>query len=576
MECRKLHCSMTRTLQNRHCHSFVTNSTGLAFEVTITLTPSASNSSVHLEEISSLKQVARNIRTAFLLQGSTASGWDVQVDHFRVIAQAQKDNALSEPEKELNVTCIKVDIKFASIWSEPAEDLEARLFALTHSLWNVSVDGKPKQSFRAAPLYISERQGNKTTIFSNVGLYTSDSTTVEYAIDIPDRIIQGFVTEVLEADSYLPVTEVLKCAKVYFNISKKNEIDNVPLRINETSGTAFHVRSNRFISFESFRVEDVGAVAVCADKLYGQLDVVVLNPTALGSTFSSQLGAVAVVCQAATGLFLVLVLLLFCLFPELRTLGGKTTMGFVATLLLAVLLLEVGMYMKKMPSLCVLFGIGTHFFFLSAFTWVLVCAFHAFRVARHVFAASNPDECENKSRLYAKHVAVSFVIPSAVVVATLLGNFVGNPNNCFLDLGYGREICFVSNRWSLGLAAIFPICLVLLVTLLLFVIAARGNPADVTRERKASSRRHFRHFVMHVAIVGLMGLTWLVGIFAFLVDVEVLRYGFLALCPLLGVAVFLAFVCNKRVLALYQARFFSCCLKKRYDKHIQKFAPIDT
>lgn len=572
---------MTRTLRNRQCVPLVTNSTGLFYDVAISLTPSDLHHPVYLKDKSSLKQVARNIRTAFLLQGSTTSGWDIQIDHLRVNAQAKQVDGHfsgnnSEDEGVLQVIRFKVHIQFGSMWPELAENLESRLSALMHSQWNVSVDGKPKRSFRATPLYVNADKENATETFSSVRLYASDDNILEYAVDISDRQIQASDDPPLGTDFYLLVSEALRCAKVSFCVSNETEPADAQLRVNASTGMAYHVPSNKFISFDFVELRDDCVVLVCADQLYDSLDTLVdpLVPEH-GNHFSAQLGEVSMVCKTLSVVCLCLVLFTYGLFPELRTLPGKKTVGLAVTLLLAMLLLEVGVFLVELPIGCMVVGVLAHFFLLSAFTWITISSFHAYRVFRRAMAPGL-DEREYNTNIILKYVVVAMVLPAVIVAVTLLGNLVASQNDCAFDVGYGNGVCFLSNHWSVILSAILPISVAVVLTLFLCLVTACA-PARLTREeRKEAARPHRHQFALNVRISALMGVAWLTGMAAGLTDLEVLWYIFVVLSCLLGVCVFIEFVCNRRVLKLYRSRFFQCCKREKRYKKDHKFTAIET
>ena len=246
----------------------------------------------------------------------------------------------------------------------------------------------------------------------------------------------------------------------------------------------------------------------------------------------------------------------------------------MVTLLLTMLLLELGVLAADFPVGCVVVGVLAHFFLLSASTWIAISSLHAYRVFRRAIVSS-PEGFENGSHTFIRYVAVALVLPAVVVAVTLLGNLLASRSDCVHDLGYGKGACFLSSRWSVILSAILPISVVVLLILVLYLLAVRAL-AKTTRERQKTSHQHRRRFVVHVRISALMAVTWLTGMSAVLVDPEILWYVFVVLCGLLGVHVFVEFVCNQRVLKLYRNRFSPCCQRERRYKKDQRFSPIDT
>ena len=61
------------------------------------------------------------------------------------------------------------------------------------------------------------------------------------------------------------------------------------------------------------------------------------------------------------------------------------------------------------------------------------------------------------------------------------------------------------------------------------------------------------HVCWHVC--SCSGINWLAGVLTAVIDSVVVWYIFIVLCGLQGLYVFIAFVCNKRVLSLYKDLF---------------------
>jgi hypothetical protein len=245
--------------------------------------------------------------------------------------------------------------------------------------------------------------------------------------------------------------------------------------IDEKTGSVIHMPSNRTINFEFVQVvRDPGQVYVCASQLYERLDglkvalpdMTLPDLTALKLEGDSLLlpGKVLMACQAVSLLCLALVLLTLCVFTELLTLHGKLTLGLTLSTFLAVLVPGVGAgRADELPAgWCVAVGVICHYCLLSAFCWLAASAYNAAREASREAHAQRQRQHGNKSGLFLKLVAVCAILPAVVVSVTLLVNHVvpSRHDHCQLRLGYGVGICFLSNAWSLWLAAVLPVCLV--------------------------------------------------------------------------------------------------------------------
>ncbi|XP_076458580.1 latrophilin receptor-like protein A [Babylonia areolata] len=342
------------------------------------------------------------------------------------------------------------------------------------------------------------------------------------------------------------------CSKVLVDVSGDSFPGNT-FTLNENTGSLFHRLSGRTISFQYVEVLQNGKVLVCADQIYGSL---ASSPTLAlpENLFSPSMITVSVVCQSLSVVSLFLVLCTYCLFPELRTLPGKNTLALVLTLLLAMLTFQLGVARVEFPTACVVLGVLIHYLLLSSFTWMLVCSFHMYRIFTRLLhhAHIHIHRADQDRWTLARYAMVATAGPALVVCLTLLANYLANRrDSCSMDLGYGVGICYLSNRWSLLLASVLPISLMMLVNLVLFlctVVALR--PISLTRKR--SVRHQHRQLLVFIRMSSLTGINWLAGLAAASIDSPIMWHAFNVLCGLQGLYVFAAFICNRRVFLLYR------------------------
>ena len=578
---------MARALRYRQCQSMVTNATGLSYDVAISLVPSDPQP-VLLEGKSSLKRVARNIRTAFMLQGSAASGWHVQTAFFRVVARTGEARPFpSDGGGILDVSRLTVHIRFTSMWPEPAEALESRLLALTRSQWNISVDGRPKRSFTASLLNTKIPNVMVDMFYDVSDVLTSDGF-MEYAVDIPDRVIQSCDTPLLETNYHARVSPALACAKVAFNLSTTTDAgDSSVLEFDKESGSVRHLPSGKVIGFEFVEMRDDGVVLVCTDQLYDDSCGTSFGSSRLvKSGFSSDMVIVSVTFQTLTVTYLLVVFVIYSMFHELRTLSGKNAMGLVGTLFSATLLVGVGTLGVNSTVACLIVGVASHFFLLSAFVWVTICTVHAYLDLRSsVYSSPERNRSCNTIRVFIGYLSLSLVIPAVVVAITLAASHrqnEGNGSAAFRFGGYGNGVCLLSDRWSIILAAILPVLAVFVVTVILYVLAVR-TLAQVSRERKEDPRQSYQRFVALGSVSLLMVIVWMMGLLAWALNVDTLWYVFVVLSGVLAVYISIVLLAKKRVLELCKTRLSAsrccrCCV--RQDKYAFKpdhrFTPIET
>ncbi|XP_076453455.1 latrophilin receptor-like protein A [Babylonia areolata] len=337
------------------------------------------------------------------------------------------------------------------------------------------------------------------------------------------------------------------------------------LSLDRETGEVYHSPSDQTISFQFVELGQDDVVMVCVDQLYAKHSRLSSSPLVLEKFFSTEMIYASVACQSLSVVGLFLVLLTYCLFAELRSLPGKNTMGLVTSLLVAMLLFEVGVARVEILALCTLLGVLIHFALLSAFTWMVICSLHMYRVFAHVLASRHhlqSDSNQQQSRLFVKHVLLSLLVPAVIVGATLAGNWLAYRQGwvCVwpelaegeVYVGYGRGICYVSNTPSLIAASVVPVCLAVGVNALLFLLTV-VRLRHLNHEAKLATQGQRRQLGLYVRMSTLTGINWLVGIATAAIDNVVIWYVFIVLCGLQGFYVFVAFVCNRRVFSLYRA-----------------------
>ncbi|KAL8586193.1 hypothetical protein ACOMHN_057755 [Nucella lapillus] len=587
-QCRPVQCSMTRQLHEGQCRSIVTNSSGIFYDLSLSLTPAHPEEPLQMSGTGPLTRVARNIRTAFLLQGSHTTGWHVMTHRFRVIAETEggaaahgSRRAPSHPQGRasssqglLRVLCFKVHIKFCSTWPEPSEALENRLFTMTTSEWSFAVDGWNKREFKASPVYIEGSQKEKKDkSFRFVTLLSSRGEIKDFVVDIPDSYIESHGGDLLETNYYLPISEALRCPRVSFNLSQENEFGEPLVVLNETSGTVHHTPSDKYVSFQYVEMGQDGDISVCADQLFDD-GVPEVRPDFPVQFFSAQLFVTTISCQALSVFCLVLVLMTYVVFAELRTMAGKNLLGLVSTLTLAIALTGASVFGVGSSRGCQALGIAGHFFLLSAFTWGLIGLFHSYHLL-HSTSQCRLERCLNEPRTFRRYVLVSLLVPAVMVAVTVVSNVLDSQGDCRTHLGYGTALCFLSS-YSSFIVTLCASLLVILSSAGMSIWALREQRTIFPRDRSESFRQHFHHFMAQVFLTMVMAAAVVVQMVSVMRDSEALWYVSLMLHCGLALSVLAIFLCRRRTLKLWTAWFSASFVCGSGRSHGHKFSPVDT
>nr|XP_006821924.1 PREDICTED: uncharacterized protein LOC102805739 [Saccoglossus kowalevskii] len=242
-------------------------------------------------------------------------------------------------------------------------------------------------------------------------------------------------------------------------------------------------------------------------------------------------------------------------FEELRTVPGLCIMSLTVSLFLAQLLFLIGADKTEIYALCAIIAITLHYLNLSNFSWMNVLAYDAFKT----FSVKSS---KFKSYRSSKSQIVYYSIygwgsPLLIVIPCVILNFCGCVDFLF---GYGYVVCWIINPYSLLFAFIIPIALILIVNTCFYISAIYHIRQTKQAVRRNSHRkRSDSDTAIYVKMSTVMGFAWIFGLIASFTDSGVFWVIFIIMISLQGVFIFVAFVCNKRVRALYRKRHPRCC-----------------
>ncbi|XP_038052046.1 uncharacterized protein LOC119724847 [Patiria miniata] len=253
---------------------------------------------------------------------------------------------------------------------------------------------------------------------------------------------------------------------------------------------------------------------------------------------------------------LVVTIATYVAFPTLRrNAAGKALMSLVAALFLAQFTMLVGLNRTDVPALCVTFAISSHFFWLAAFFWMNILAVDIYRTFGIGTSLSDPNV-----RSFLRYALYGWGAPTLIVATVAILSFC----DCVdADVSYGTaHACWVGNGTANLLSFGLPIVVILCSNAVLFSLTVAG----VKRTRMASKRMNITQgqsgsaakrpnndLFLYLKLTAIMGFTWVFGFVASFSGVEFFWYPYIALNSLQGALVCLAFVCNRRVLAMWRS-----------------------
>ena len=257
----------------------------------------------------------------------------------------------------------------------------------------------------------------------------------------------------------------------------------------------------------------------------------------------------SLICITISLLSLVCTFSVYCMFPTLRTIGGKSLMNLVVALFFGQLVFELSALPVGYKIPCLIVAVTQHYFFLVSFTWMSILGYDLCSTFTSPAASSSAGR---SGRLFILYVVIAWGLPLLVVVPCLFLHFCGNG-----DYGYGEHyFCWLINTRSILFFFGIPLMVSILVNICFFTrtaVAIFSAAKESNRVRKNDSLE--LKVVMKMA--SLMGFTWIFSILSGLISIDVFDYLFIAFNGLQGFYLFLAFVTKKSTYNLFKLRFHS-------------------
>ena len=315
-------------------------------------------------------------------------------------------------------------------------------------------------------------------------------------------------------------------------------------------------------SFITKNVEGNVSVVVCVDDYLYRAAMKYPEPNKHNQSLTDHSlhakDILTLVCTCMSLLCLILTLITYIMLQELRTQPGINTMALAISLIIAQTLFLFGMgQSKSLPEWnCQAIGVLIHFFWLMVMFWMNVCSIHMFMVFITIDKITVP---KNKLKQTILYTIYTILAPATFVIINVVIS-LRRPD--IEGIGYGGNICYITESWMIGYVFSLPVGVTVIVNLSLFVavLIKMWKMPTVNSETK-----HTRNlFAIFAKLSTLTGITWILGFAMVFTNIPAFEYLFIIFNASQGVFIFLAFVCNKRVLNLYRgfiARSKTCCTR---------------
>ncbi|KAK0395878.1 hypothetical protein QR680_001472 [Steinernema hermaphroditum] len=273
----------------------------------------------------------------------------------------------------------------------------------------------------------------------------------------------------------------------------------------------------------------------------GSLETVLTGSAAVALDFITIIGC------ALSSICLALSVLVFTCFRSLWNVRNTIHRNLCLSLLVAELLFVIGINRAENEAVCRGIAVALHYFFLSAFTWMLLEGYQLYLMLIQVF---EPD----RTRIIVYYVFGYGL--AAIVVAISAGiswQHYGTANYCWIDVSTPTIWAFV-----------VPITIVIVINVVFLFIALKVVLSVRSRDR-TTSQRVAGWLKGSATLLCLLGITWIFGYLTAVTTAEpVFAYIFTILNSLQGLLIFVLHVVLNEKVRVTLVRFLRknfCCVQ---------------
>lgn len=250
---------------------------------------------------------------------------------------------------------------------------------------------------------------------------------------------------------------------------------------------------------------------------------------------------------------LIVLIITYCAFKDLRNLPGKNLLNLSFTLCMAEILWLVGSFSDEYSAACAIIARANHYFFLAFFSSCFVIAFHSCMVfGRKLSIRRTPSE---EKKIFFKYCLVVWLLPAIFLIIFGILDHID-----VLVIDYGRvDACWLGTKKSKILLFIVPFGIILLLNLALFIAVSlrlRENRKTNLKQLGVDGRkRAVQNVKVCIRLSTLMGFSWLFGLLQIVTEDEtdVFAYVFVIFVSFQGLFICVAFLFRKKCYELYRS-----------------------
>ncbi|CAB3999498.1 Cadherin EGF LAG seven-pass G-type receptor 1 [Paramuricea clavata] len=266
------------------------------------------------------------------------------------------------------------------------------------------------------------------------------------------------------------------------------------------------------------------------------------------NTTSYALRTLTLIGFTVSSICLILLLITYGLFQQLRTVPGMNLMNLSLSMLLSHLIWLIGTSHFTGTKTCTVLAILEHYIFHVSFLAMSVISYHSCYVFSQPFAG----RVANKSwRRFIKYSAFVWLAP-AIFVAICV---TLDKTETFL-VDYGTN-CWLGNVNAKLYLFLLPLAVLLLFNIVTFIRTALSlYRHDKERPQTFQRQERKQNLLICAKLATLVGFPWLIAFIGVLFpNVEAFQYLFVIFVCLQGLYIGMAFLFNRKTLKLYKDRW---------------------
>ncbi|XP_059169967.1 uncharacterized protein LOC131951638 [Physella acuta] len=492
-----LHCTPGKHLISGNCRTFNTEVTGLGYRLRIWFMLTPADVNLTLDSLVSISQSFESkIRDTCKRE---AINYSMEWDKFIL-----SEGNITNPYRLQSPIVILADIVIVASKKKPRDEIEE---CLVKTLLKTPLTVARDKDVTCVPyVWLGD--------FENISLFEWCSGKFDDCFKYTWREKNSDSDMSVPKEPLVKVTNTLVCTFVSFN-KTQYKVDEIKTYVPPTVTITVNLGNTKLIfskvsEINMLEIVGDGVLNVCREALDEKLASLAKTPNEL----NYYANILTLTCMSASMLCLLVSLVTYIRFSELRNSAGKNNMFLCTSLLLAQASLLASSYLSGYKYICIALGMSTHFLWLWNFAWTFMCNFRMLQV----FTAQVriPQTPEDERRVLVKNIVLTLILPTVSVASVAVSSQLLTQGQ---KIGYGELTCLIDSSLLLGVFLISPLSLITVCNVAFFiatVVKIYTISRSVTQQDNFSTRDR-QLSVVYVKLSLMTGAFWL---FAIAVGVE--------------------------------------------------------